>query len=381
MIVTVGTFIPQVFKQHIDMLGATWARRRMALYSPDYTGIALAELDDMIEAHLEGLAAAGEDALPLLVDIMHGGEPMHVFAAAMALLRVGTPEARTSVEDTLASSSGKRLEAIRDAFAHGSSDQSKAFLRSQFVSAPHTVAIAAAEALAFTDAFTPTAEQTEWFIRSEDAAVRAGAWRLVYYTKVSLAPERYAGGFLDEDELVRRTALRAAAWNGSPVFNSYCRAFLPAPTPESLEALVMLAAVAPPQDYKFVESIAGNKAVGPERFRLVGAFGHPYFLDLLVGVLEGADDEAIPAAARAFEKMTGTAVANGREARAAWRELAPRLSSASRICRGFDMSQQVDRQPFALLDRESAWEFCLRARLTARWLGTALEFERFPQRG
>jgi hypothetical protein len=305
---------------------------------------------------------------------------MHVFAAAMALLRVGTPEARTTVEETFAKASGKTLEAIRDAFAHGSSDQSTAFLRSQFVAAPHNVAIAAAEALAFTDAFTPTAEQMDLFIGSEDPSVRAGAWRLVYYTKVPLAPERYARGLLDGGEVVKRAALRAAAWNGSPVFYSYCRAFLPAPTPESLDALVMLAAAAPPQDYKFVESIAANKAVGPERFRVIGAFGHPYFLDHLVSVLEGADAEAIPAAARTFEKMTGVAVANGREARKAWRELAPRLANAQRICRGFDMSQPLDRQAFALLDRESMWEVWLRARLTANWPGTALALERFPQR-
>jgi hypothetical protein len=381
MIASVGTFILQVFEQHIDMLGANWARRRMALYSPDYTGVALAELEEVVEANLDGLAAAGEDALPLLVDRMHGSEPMHVFAAAMALLRLGTSEARTAVEETFARASEKKLEVIRDAFAHGSSDQSKTFLRSQFVSAPHNVAIAAAEALAFTDAFTPTTEQIDLFIRSEDASVRAGTWRLAYYTRVSLAPERYAGGLLDEDEAVRRAALRAAAWNGSPVFSSYCRAFLPAPTPESLDALVMLAAVAPPQEYSFVESIAANKALGPERFRVVGAFGHPYFLDLLVSVLEGVDEEAIPAAARTFEKMTGAAVANGREARMAWRELAPRLANAQRICRGFDMSKPLDQYAFALLDRESTWEFCLRARLTTGWQGTAVALERFPQRG
>src|SRR3954471_7851000 len=98
MIATPGTFILPVFEQHLEMLGAAWARRRFALFSPDYTGVSLSELDELIEVHLDGLAAAGEDALPLLIDALHGGEPMPAFAAAMALLRVGTPESRSAVE-------------------------------------------------------------------------------------------------------------------------------------------------------------------------------------------------------------------------------------------------------------------------------------------
>ena len=376
-----GSFIPQVFEQHLDMLGASWARRRIALHSPEYTGLALAELDELIEAHLDGLAAAGEGAHELLIEILRAGEPMQVFAAAMALLRVGTSDARREVEEAFATASGKKLDAIRDAFAHGAWEQSRQFLESLFASAPPAIAMAAAEALAFVDAFTPTAEQIELFIRAEAPAVRAAAWRIVYLRGTSVAPVLYAAGICDGEDSVRRAALRAAAWNASPAFYSYCRAFLPAPTAESLDALVMLAAVAPPQEYKFVESMAANAAIGPERFRVVGAFGHPYFIDLLVRVLEGADEEAVPPAARAFEKLTGVAVASGREARDAWRQLAPRLAQAPRICHGLDMSQSLDRQSFALLDRESAWEFCLRARLTSGWQGMPATLERFPIRG
>ena len=93
MVATTGTFIPEVFDQHLDMLGSTWGRRRAALGSADYTGAEIAELDELIEAHFEGLAAAGEDAIPLLVAQVHGDDPLHAFAGASALLRVGRPEA------------------------------------------------------------------------------------------------------------------------------------------------------------------------------------------------------------------------------------------------------------------------------------------------
>src|SRR6476646_9988371 len=182
MIATAGTFILQVFEQHLDMLGAAWARRRVALYSPDYTGVSVAELDELIETHLDGLAAAGEDALPLLVSALLGGEAIQTFATA----------------------SGKKLEAIRDAFAHGSADQSKEFLHAQFVGAALNVAIAAAEALAFVDGFSLRPEQLELFIRAEDASVKAASWRLAYYGNSSLAPELYAVGLCDADDNVRR---------------------------------------------------------------------------------------------------------------------------------------------------------------------------------
>ena len=285
-----------------------------------------------------------------------------------------------TVREAFATAKGKKLDALRDAIAHGPSAPLKAPLMSLVHSEPLDVGAAAAEALAFLGGFGPTPEQIERFVRAKEAAVRAAGWRLAASGKTTLPPDWYTTGLRDEELDVRRAALQAAAWNASPAFYPHCRALAAQPIPESVDALVMLAAVAPPQEYQLIESIAAAAAAGPGRFRVVAAFGHPYFIDLLIRVIEGSDPEAAGAAGAAFAKMTGASVANANDARKQWHALAPRLAHSTRISRGIDVSQPVDRQTFALLDRESAWEYCLRARLTMGWPGTPLTLERFPQR-
>jgi hypothetical protein len=218
-------------------------------------------------------------------------------------------------------------------------------------------------------------------IKNDDAAARASGWRIVAYCRSSLPDERYEAGLADDDETVLPAVRQAAAWNAAPAFFSLCRLVAAAPSADSLETLVTIAAIAPPTDYKAIEAIAASPAVGPDRFRVVGAFGHPYFIDHLIREIERTDSDAVPSAFAAFTKMTGETVKTADEARRAWRALAPQLAHAARICAGMDISGAVERSAFRRLDRESAWEFCLRARLTTGWPGTPATLEHFPQRG
>jgi uncharacterized protein (TIGR02270 family) len=373
-----GTYLPKVFEQHLSAVALVWARRRGALRSPAYTGEDVLEVDQLIEAHFDGLIAAGEDSIPLLESEL-GGDALRAFASASTLLRVGTPDSLARVVDAFRSATGIKLDALRDALAHGPASALHSQLMSFFLSAPPNVGAAAGEVLAFHGGFAPGAEHIARFLRSEDPSARAGGWRIAAYCRLPIGNEWYDAGLRDDDADARRAALQAAAWNGSPSFSAYCRDLIARPTPESIEPLVMMAAVAPPEDYQAIESIGSNAALGPGRYRVVAAFGHPYFIDFLLREMENPD--AVAVASAAFEKMTGRHAEDAGQALKQWHEVAPRLAHSSRICRGVDVSSSLERGAFSLLDRESAWEFCLRARLTNGWSGTPLTLERFPQRG
>lgn len=378
----VTTFMPKVFEEHLDTVGFVWQRRRQALRSADYSGADIAAVDDLIDAHLEGLAAAGEDALSRLVRYLRDGNPLRAFGGAGALLRVGTPDALTAVIDTLPRAKEKTLEALRDALAYGPSTPLRAQLLSLFEAGPPNVSAAAAEILAFHGGFTPSPTQLERCLGDEEPSVRAAGWRIAAYCKTSVATQAVERGLADDDREARRAAIETAAWNASPAFYPYCREIGARPSPESVDTLVLLAAVAPPQAYQFIEAIGSNPAFGAARFRVVGAFGHPYFIEFLVRQMEHAEPADAKAAGVAFQKMTGSSLRafDPSLARKAWRQFAPSLAHAARICRGFDVTRPLDRIAFAQLDRESTWEFCLRARVTAGWDGTPLTLERFPQR-
>jgi uncharacterized protein (TIGR02270 family) len=402
----VGTFIPKIFEEHLESAGLLWARRRSALREWESTRSNLQDLEDLIDAHLEGLSAAGEDAFPILEAELKGDAPPRAFAATFALLRLGSPEALHRVLDAFADATEARLEAIRDALAHGPAASLASQLMSHFVASSPPVAAAAGEALAFHGMLTPTAAQLERLVRAKDMGARASVWRIVGYCGITVPPEWYAEGLRDDDPAVKRAVFETAAWNRSPEFYRYARSLAAAPTPELLESIALFAAVAPPEEYELIGAVAANAAAGPNRYRVIASFGHPYFIPFLIDEMARPDPVAAARAAAAFERMTdrpvqstlkkkapsqtapadggdeepAAFVPNSESAEMAWAELAPRLAYAPRIARGMDVSQTLSRDQLAVLDRESLWEYCLRMRLFSGWQGTPLVLERYPQR-
>ena len=403
------SYIPDVVEEHYEELQFLWIQRRAALRSTAYRERELLMLEERIEAHAEGLLVIGERIADFVEPGLVGEKEMPTFAAAVALLRLATPGALARVVDELQRAKGPRVDALRDALAQGQSPPLVPQMASLSASAPPAVAAAACEVLAFHGAAAPAPQQIERFIAHEDPAARAGGWRLAAYCAVSLPAASQDAGLKDDGSAVKHAALTAAAWNASPSLAAYCRGLAAAPTPESIEALATFAAVAAPEEYQLIAAVAGNAAAGPQRFRIVGSFAHPYFIDLLIQEMSNADPAAAVAAGAAFFKMTGRDVESNNRvkvspdgkpaaddfeaefqeevylpdpelARKHWHELAPTLARSPRICRGMDVSQPLSREQFAALDMESRWEYCLRMRLFSGWQGTPLVLERYPLR-
>jgi uncharacterized protein (TIGR02270 family) len=403
------SFIPDLVEEHYDELQFLWSQRRNALRSPANREREILLLEERIEAHTDGMLAIADRLVEFVQPGLTGEEEMPAFAAAFALLRLAAPDVLAAVLDAFQNATGKKLEGLRDALAHGPSTPLTPQLTALFLSGPPVVAAAAGEVLAFHGAVNPVTPQLERFARAEDVRARAGALRIAAYCGLPLPTEWYDAGLRDDDPAVKRAALTAAAWTGSSAFVTHCRALAANPTPEAIDALTTFAAVAPADDYQLVAAVATSPAAGPNRFRVVGSFAHPYFIDLLIKEMENADPAAAVAAGAAFLKMTGCDVESNKRvkvspdgkppaddfeaefqdevflpdpelARKHWQELAPTLARSPRICRGMDVSQPLSREQFAALDMESRWEYCLRMRLFSGWQGTPLVLERYPQR-
>jgi uncharacterized protein (TIGR02270 family) len=403
------TFIPDIVQEHYEELQFLWAQRRNALRSPRHRERELLMLEDRIEAHAQGMLVIDERIAEFVEPALLGDDELPAFAAAFALLRLGTPASLERVMDAFESATEKKLDGLRDALAHGPSTPLTPRLSSSFLSAVPPVGAAAGKVLACHNALTPVAQQLERFVRAEEPTAREGGWRLAADCAVTVPSPWYEAGLRDDDPAVKRAALTAAAWCGGAAFAPYCRGLATEPTPESIEPLAMFAAAAPPEDYQLVAAVASNPAAGADRFRVVGSFAHPYFIDLLIKEMENADPAAAVAAGAAFTKMTGRDVESDKRtkvspdgkppaddfeaefqdevflpdpdvARKYWQELAPTLARSPRICRGMDVSQPLSREQFAALDMESRSEYCLRMRLFSGWQGTPLVLERYPQR-
>jgi uncharacterized protein (TIGR02270 family) len=402
-------FIPDLVEEHYEELQFLWGLRRNALHSATHRERDILLLEERIEAHAQGVLVIGDRLATFVAPGLSGEDEMPAFAAAFTLLRLGTSDALARVTDAFETAKGDKVSGLRDALAHSPTVAVVPRLTTWFDQAAAPIAAAAGEALAFHGAMNAEARDLNRLVLAEDASARAGAWRLVTYCGLSVPASWYDRALNDDDVTVKRAALTAAAWNGSSAFPPYCRAIMGQPVPETIEALAIYASIAPPEDYQLIASVATNPAAGPNRFRVVGSFAHPYFIDLLIKEMENADPAAAVAAGAAFFKMTGRDVESDKRvkvspdgkppaddfeaefqdevflpdpelARKHWQELAPTLARSPRICRGMDVSQPLSREQFALLDMESRWEYCLRMRLFSGWQGTPLVLERYPQR-
>lgn len=393
----------ELLQLHWEELQILWGRRQTMLRSPLDTPERLADLDERIEAHVQGLLVGGDAVTPLAESGLSADEPLPAFAAALTLLR-SSKEA--DVLEAFRQAEGGRLEGIRQALCHAPA-VSAATLRSLLASSSAAVAVAAAEVLAFHQAPESRSWAAERFLRHEDPALRRAAWRVVSLG-APCAPEAYRAGLRDEDDSVRREALEAAAWRSYPDLLAHCRDLTARPVPAHGEALLLLAILGGAEQVTRILDVGRAAELGTLRFRILGAFGHPHVVDLLLNGMESKDPRIAISAGAAFTKITGAYIASERRvllppedghepddfekefldevflpspelARAHWQKVEPQFRKGTRWCRGLDLSTGSSREAWNHLNMESRWEAHLRGRFEGRWPGGPADLERFPQ--
>jgi len=81
-----GDVLLDVVEQHAEELAFCWTFRDAAAHSPAYDLLELCELDDRLEAHLDGLRIAGEVGWQLCEGALDDAEDGEIFAAAVVAL-------------------------------------------------------------------------------------------------------------------------------------------------------------------------------------------------------------------------------------------------------------------------------------------------------
>jgi hypothetical protein len=219
--------------------------------------------------------------------------------------------------------------------------------------------------------------------------------RAVVRDEKKIAPNAHQKALDDADPLVQRAALLAAAWTGRRWVLEHCRSQSAAPAPENWEALLLLAILGEPADLARIVAVGRAAELGPRRFQILGAFGHPEVMnDLIVGI-ESGDPAIAVAAGRAFTKITGVDISSEAEPASAsaegraeeteqaalegvalpsaekavreWRKLKGKFSGGQRWLGGLDASRGLPADAADKLDLESRFEACLRGRFQGTW--------------
>ncbi|OQW92578.1 MAG: hypothetical protein BWK78_01300 [Thiotrichaceae bacterium IS1] len=84
--------ITSLLDQHVEEAAFLWLLRDKAVHAPHYSLADLAELDERIEAHLDGLRIAGEAGWEIAKVALRWEQPGEVFTAAVLAFESGQPE-------------------------------------------------------------------------------------------------------------------------------------------------------------------------------------------------------------------------------------------------------------------------------------------------
>jgi uncharacterized protein (TIGR02270 family) len=402
-------FLPDLVEEHFEELAFLWGQRRGALRSPRFMPRDLDRLEKRIEAHVSGLLIAGDELSEFVRPGLEGEDADEAFAAGFGLLRSKVAGGAEEAWEAFASAAGPRANGLAEAFAHGPSEALLSRLQDAVTSAPPSRSAAAAEALALRGRLRPDGRAQEAWLASEDPAVRRKAWRVAALGAIPQARSFWERGLSDPDSGVRAAAREAALWCRQAWALEDARRVRRAPDGADPDAMYLVAATGDAADLERVLAWVKDVGTGPERYRVIGALGHPAGVETLLHAMAGLDLAASAFAGAAFTKITGEDVDSGRrtvlppadgsepdafdsefldemplpderKARAAWEARRPDASKGTRWCRGVELSRGVPESALDALDRESLWEARLRGALDGTWKGRLADLEAFPQK-
>jgi uncharacterized protein (TIGR02270 family) len=398
-------YLPDVLALHFDELQHLWARRRVAVRSPEHAPRDVAALDERIAAHLQGLLVVPGPARALAEPALLGEDRDAAFAAATVLLRLDAPAAAAVVHAIAAAAPAGR-RGIAEALGHAPAAAVQPH-EAALAAMSETGAMAAAlEALAFRGTIHAghAAAALAALLDHEDAALRAAGWRTAAYLGAALEARHYAAAIRDETPGLRAVALDAAAWARVPGALAYGRQCAERPTLAGLDGLRMFAVLAGPEDARRTAAALDGADLGAERLALLGTLGVPASVDAVIAAMDDADPATAAAAGAAFARLTGHDVTSPRtastaaadadpfdaefadvvalpdpeRARAVWSRVRDGVAGAGRLCRGLDVARPLDGATAAGLDMASRRDCFLRARYYGAWDGGPALLEAFP---
>ena len=94
--------LSSILSQHLEEASFQWLLRDLAVWEPHYSLKDLADLDERVEAHLDGLRIGGTQGWEAIADELTWEEPGEVFAATVAVLDQSNEELFAEVQERLA---------------------------------------------------------------------------------------------------------------------------------------------------------------------------------------------------------------------------------------------------------------------------------------
>ncbi|MCW5633126.1 MAG: hypothetical protein KIT17_07290 [Rubrivivax sp.] len=393
--------IAEMLERHAEDLAFLWGQRREALSSPEHTLREFGELNQRIEAHVQGLLVAPAEALlERCAPALAATDRDEAFAAAYPLLRAARPQTTRAVLAAFAQAAGPALAGLRDALSLAPPALFVADMQASLAQAPPATAVAAAVVLANHRLLEAGSSRLASLVEGDDARVSRLAWRVCASVDgahhaasgaAAPAPRPYRQGLAHDDVGVRDAAWLAAAWAGHAGVLPLLRQRVAGGDEAALHGLVVLGGN---DDAPLVRQAVLAQPEGPRRCELLARFGHPTALNALLRWMEANAPALAAAAGDAFTRITGVDVRGERrtlpvadDADEFTREMAPDVwlpdakkalavverqrdawAAGTRWRAGLRLDGTPTRETLLQLDLEARWDAAARAALAGQRL-------------
>lgn len=387
-------YIVDLLTIHAEDLAFLWGQRRAALNSPRHRLREYAELNERIEAHLQGLLVApAAELVALLQPQLTAPDRDDVFAAAYALLRLAEPASTHMVVIEFSRAAGPTLAGLRDALSLAAPTPFAAEMQSALEHAKPVTAAAAAVVLANHRLLDPAAPRLTRLLAEPDPQVAAWAWRAASaadaHAGEALPHRAYRQALAHDAAAVRDAGWHAVAWAGKSGALASLRQLAGS---ADVVALHWLAVLGDGSDTALIQKAALAIPDPVGRCALLARHGHPAALPLLVGWICGDDLALAAAAGEAYTRITGAEIRGERrslpvagDADDFTRAMAPLVwlpdaakarqwldqqgahwAQATRWCAGVRLDGDLGARSIAQLDFEARWDVAARAALARR---------------
>ena len=292
---------PDILEEHWDDLDFLWSQRGVIVFDGDYDLLELAEHEERIEAHLDGLRIAGARGLSVAREVLASGAAPQAAIATRLLMESGD-EDRALVLDAF-TAGGEAGDGVRDGLRHIRATDLQPVLpelEALASGAPSDWVIAAVlDVLAFHGRdFKPMLQ----LLVHEDAGVRALAWG-AHGRTARFGETELAAALGEVEEGVRRSALFALADAGTYGLAVQCADAAFRETDPDGVALEMLGVLGQLEyEADLVRSLA-TAPVSRYAIRALGALGAPSALPEVVRAGGAAENEVHALAA--WQRVTG----------------------------------------------------------------------------
>jgi uncharacterized protein (TIGR02270 family) len=270
-----------ILEEHLEEADFLFYQRENALGDRVYDLDALAELEERLLAHLDGLVLGGKAAWALLEPKLAGGELGEIFAAAFVAMESGDPARIDLVQKTFPAAEGAVLDGIRQALRHSASSQVEKIVRPHLNSEKEAVRAAAIDVISFRRVPLETSLLQSGLI-GKDPLVVAAAANAVGRLRIAGLKDEVEAALESDAAPVRLEAIRAGLLLKSEKALSRCRKAVQERGEEAGEAILFLGLLGHAEDGALLVNTLGEAALARNAITSLGLLGQPAGMDVLI---------------------------------------------------------------------------------------------------